>query len=553
VNLCQQLRAAIQTLEKETQRTYLTTVEGTYRTLADILAAAGRLGEAQQVLGLLKEEEYFEFVRRDAATAKQLQGRADLTSADKSALGRYEEVADKVTALGGRVEDLRVIRARTAEQEAELTNLTADLTAASKAFQVVLRQIEDEMGQTPEARDVVRELAATRGLGVDLKSLGEAVAVISTVVTDKAVWVILTTPTIQVAGKSKILAADLNRRVLALREALQDPRVDPRPLARELYSILIGPVEKDLAGAAPKTLAWSLDGTLRYLPVAALYDGKRYLVERYATAVLTLAGRSRLALEPTAARRALGVGVSQPHEGFRGLPSVPAELQAVIHEEAIEPPGKGVLPGHVLLNEAFTRQALEAGLQQGYPVVHVASHFAFQPGNATDSFLLLGDGGHLTLEDMRSSGLPMFGGVELLTLSACDTAMGGERADGREVEGFGVEAQNQGARAVIATLWPVADESTAEVMAGFYRRRQEKGLSKGEALREAQLALLQGRVEFTGERATAAAQATRSPEALAVEGRDLAKAGAPHFAVDSTRPYAHPYYWAPFILMGNWR
>lgn len=102
--------------------------------------------------------------------------------------------------------------------------------------------------------------------------------------------------------------------------------------------------------------------------------------------------------------------------------------------------------------------------------------------------------------------------MDLLTLSACDTGLGGGRDErGREIEGFGVIAQQQGAKAVLATLWPVADQSTAILMADMYGRRQSMNLTKIEALRQAQLAL------------------------------------------QSQPKYAHPYYWAPFILMGNWK
>jgi CHAT domain-containing protein len=125
----------------------------------------------------------------------------------------------------------------------------------------------------------------------------------------------------------------------------------------------------------------------------------------------------------------------------------------------------------------------------------------------------LGDGGHLSLAELKTSA-DLFGGVQLLTLSACNTGMG----DGTEVEGFGALAQRQGARAVIASLWPVADSSTKVLMQKFYRIREASpGKTKLEALREAQLELLHGSIK----------RALKSP-------------------------YAHPYYWAPFFLMGNW-
>jgi CHAT domain-containing protein len=143
-------------------------------------------------------------------------------------------------------------------------------------------------------------------------------------------------------------------------------------------------------------------------------------------------------------------------------------------------------------------------------VLRLASHFRFSPGTEANSFLLLGDGQQLTLGELRAQN-DRFDQVDLLTPSACDTALGGGRAEhGREIEGFGVIAQQQGAKAVLATLWPVADQSTASLMADTHRRRQERQLSKIEALRQAQIA-------------------------LQAQPRD-----------------SHPFCWAPFIPMGNW-
>jgi CHAT domain-containing protein/tetratricopeptide (TPR) repeat protein len=530
VNLYQGLRANIQGLSKETQRTYLKTVEGVYRELADILAGQGRLWEAEQVLELLKEEEYFEYVRRDRAMAQLLEERVDLTPAESTDLALYEKKADEIETIGHRVEELQALRNRTAEQEAELGQLNKELETANKAFQVVLRQIADDLGGALPARDVVRDLQATQGLAIDLSSLGGGITILSTVVAEKRVWVILTTPTVQVAGKTDIDEADLDRKVLAFRQTLTDPQSDPRPEAREFYDLLIKPVEGELAAAKPKMVAWMLDGMLRYLPVTALYDGERYLVERFANVELTPASRSRLELEPAATWRALGLGVSEAHEGFKPLPDVPQELQAVVHEAGS--PG-GALPGVRLLDEKFTRQALEGSRGAGYQVIHIASHFDCR-GTDEDSFLLLGDGSHLTVKDIRAEG-GLFRGVELLTLSACNTAMGEERKDGREVDGLGEYAQNQGARAVMATLWPVADVSTAELMAAFYRLKEQR-LSKAEALRQAQLTLLKGSAPPQN---TGSVRGITLPPGTTVRSQNAG--------------YSHPFYWAPFILIGNWK
>jgi CHAT domain-containing protein len=205
----------------------------------------------------------------------------------------------------------------------------------------------------------------------------------------------------------------------------------------------------------------------------------------------------------------------------------------------------GVLPGVVKLDEQFTQETMLTQLRQRPKVVHIASHFQFSPGNETNSGLLLGDGTFLSLAQIKS--LPnIFGGVDLLTLSACNTATGGSGANGKEVEGFGVLAQRQGAKAVVASLWPVADRSTKELMQDFYRSREARnGESKIAALREAQLKLLRG--EITVDPTQAAIRQITHEDTKPEEAK------RPLFKLDPKAPFAHPYYWAPFILIGNWK
>jgi CHAT domain-containing protein len=204
-----------------------------------------------------------------------------------------------------------------------------------------------------------------------------------------------------------------------------------------------------------------------------------------------------------------------------------------------------------------------AGLARRWPVVHIASHFSFRPGDETRSFLLLGDGSVLTLAEMKSQKY-LFAGVELLTLSACNTAAQQADADGREIDAFAELAQRLGANAVIATLWPLADESSPRLMREFYRNRQAGGgMMKAEALRKAQLALLRGSARFSGARK---ARKPR-PETVRIvrrngqrsEGQTRADViyveakHVPSYKRDGQKPYAHPYYWAPVILIGNLR
>jgi len=184
---------------------------------------------------------------------------------------------------------------------------------------------------------------------------------------------------------------------------------------------------------------------------------------------------------------------------------------------------------------------MKAGLRKGYPLVHIASHFQFTPGDDRKSFLLLGKG-NLPVNELRMQNR-FFRGVELLTLSACNTGMG----DGKEVEGFGVLAQRQGARGVVVTLWPVADASTSLFMQKFYQLRESEKLTKGEALRRAQLVLLKGEVQ---DEPGGGKKQRGVVVSVAQEGE---KAAAIAFTPDPKAPYSHPYYWAPFFLMGNWK
>jgi CHAT domain-containing protein len=221
------------------------------------------------------------------------------------------------------------------------------------------------------------------------------------------------------------------------------------------------------------------------------------------------------------------------------------EMHGIIREPGAQ---SGVLPGTIKLDGAFTEDAMLAELRKRNPVVHIASHFQFQPGNETNSALLLGDGKFLSMAQIKT--LPnVFAGVELLTLSACNTATGGSGANGKEVEGFGVLAQRQGAKAVLASLWPVSDTSTKLLMQDFYRLREARpDATKAEALRLAQLRLLHGETmnEVAAPRVTA-------PDRQIVHDEAQVATSKPRFTLDPEKPFAHPYYWAPFILIGNWK
>jgi CHAT domain-containing protein len=231
--------------------------------------------------------------------------------------------------------------------------------------------------------------------------------------------------------------------------------------------------------------------------------------------------------------------VTQAHPGFAPLDGARTELEAIVKSGAAS---RGILDGEVYLDGAFTQERLRRSLNN--PVLHVASHFKFNP-NEADSFLLLGDGIHLTLKEVRESAFD-FQDVDLLTLSACETAVGGA-GQGREVEGLAVTAQRKGAKGVLATLWPVADASTAALMQRVYALRESNRLTKAEALRQAQIELLEGKVKVDNAPRPIDRQMRAPPTGR--WGQTIPS--LPCTWRDAQRPYAHPYYWAPFILMGN--
>jgi CHAT domain-containing protein len=211
------------------------------------------------------------------------------------------------------------------------------------------------------------------------------------------------------------------------------------------------------------------------------------------------------------------------------------------------PGANGVLPGTILLDSEFTEKAMENQLSGRHGVVHIASHFVFKPGDDSQSYLLLAGGNqngdnqknegfHLTVAEFRDNRNLTLRHTDLLTLSACETGMTGSAGNGREVDGLGTTAQLKGAKAVISSLWPVNDASTGDLMADFYKRWAEGAgkVTKVDALRNAQLDLLLGKMK---------------PKSAGAGRGVIPETSTP----GTPSGYAHPFYWAPFVLMGNWR
>lgn len=293
--------------------------------------------------------------------------------------------------------------------------------------------------------------------------------------------------------------------------------------AATLHAWLLAPVEK-LMGGALDTLVVVPDASLRLFPFSSLRRGDRYAIEDYAIAVVPGLSFGRIGeASAPAGRRTLLAGLSQPGEVVTRLPpdllrSLSPEASADEQRSArlkrlLALPGvddeiaalRRLAPATVLLNESFTVQAFENEVSRGYGVVHVASHGVFGP-SAAETFLMAHND-IITIDRLRQmlAEAGAEGQIELLTLSACETAEGDDRAP-LGLAGAALRAQ---AGSALGSLWPVSDDATRILMEHFYRELLA-GHSKAQALRAAQLAL-RGDERFT-----------------------------------------HPFHWAPFILVGDW-
>ena len=540
VNQVQEVRGEIRGLDRDVQKSFLGSKEELYHGLASLLIDEGRLPEAQQVLDLLKEEEYKDYVRGgETDVLKPL----TLTPDEQKAEQDYQQSTTELVRVEQRWTELKGMAQRTPEQESELQSLQAQVKSANTGLNAYYGRLYNLFG-SGNGNNLLKTIKDNSVLlNQAVAGSPHTVALYTAVAKDRLNVILMSGTGPAVGRKYDISEKDLNEKIAAFEQALRSPRSDPRPAAQELYGILIGPVKKDLDQAQAQTLLWSLDGALRYVPLAALYDGKHYLVEQYNIVTFTPASFQNLQSTPNLSNvSAVAMGISRKYQdGLNPLPSVVSELDDVVKDPKVQG-AQGVLPGTILLNGQFTEKAMEDELGGQHAVVHIASHFVLEPGDDSQSYLLLagkdseGSGYHLTVADFRDDPSMDLSNTALLTLSACETGVNSLANNGREVDGLAATAQIKGAKAVLSTLWPVNDASTGELMADFYKRWAggEGKVGKAEALRQAQLDLLLGKGK---------ADAGAAGRGLSAEGDPPAAAGS----------LSHPYYWAPFVLAGNWK
>lgn len=284
---------------------------------------------------------------------------------------------------------------------------------------------------------------------------------------------------------TQISQTEVEQIVTQLRQNLVNPAAikATRTQSQQVYNWLIKPIASQLSASGVNTLVFVLDGALRNLPMSSLYDGQQYLVEKYATALSI--GLQLLDPKPLQRQQlqALTAGLTYPpqaYSDFAPLPAVKTEIE-LISETGISTTN--------LLDRQFTSKELEKKVNTTpFNVVHLATHGQFS-SRAEQTFILAADGPiNVTQFDtiLRSRDEIRSEALQLLVLSACQTAVGDKRA----ALGLAGAAVRAGARSTIASLWQIDDESTAQFVGAFYRELKEANITKAEALRRAQLQLL---------------------------------------------------------------
>ncbi len=272
-------------------------------------------------------------------------------------------------------------------------------------------------------------------------------------------------------------------------------------LSKQVYDWLITPIESQPLLKDSKTLVFVLDGLLRNIPMSALYDGEQYLIEKYA---VTLSPGLQL-MEGTSLKsnniKAVVAGISEARSGFSSLPGVKSEVKQISSK---------VNSTSTLLNDNLTEATLSGKVKNNTTnVVHLATHGQFS-SRLEDTFLLTWDG-RLNIKELsellRNRQSRQSQNIDLLVLSACDTAAG----DNRAILGLAGLAVKSGARSTIASLWPVKDKATVALMNSFYENFLKPGTTKAEALRQAQIHIMKN------------------------------------------TDFQEPFFWSAFVLVGNWQ
>jgi CHAT domain-containing protein len=491
VNVSESIRKYIRELSKEEQKFYLDTVQDRYRALANLLLKQDRIMEALQVLDLLKVQELQDFL-------KDVKGN-EITSQGIELLTEEKEFWQKFDSHNG---ELKV-----------------------ESVQYTIQQLR----QTAPAQNI--KLAAYKDLQTRLQKLGSNSALLYPLILEDRLELVLFVPNAPPISRTvKVKQTELIKVAEQFREDIQKPNslavLDP---ANKLYNWMIEPIANDLKQANITTIIYAPDGVMRHVPLAALYDGKQWLVEKYRINYITALSLTNIDPQTQQAPRILAgaftdrsgtVKIGDNNISFSSLPAALPEVENLVTN----------FPNTTkLVDKDFNRKAIESDKLNQYNIIHFATHAHLVAGSPEDSFVLLNNNEYVTLRQVKDWKLPNVG---LAVFSACQTALGGKLSSGIEIIGFGYQLQQAQARASIATLWEISDGGTQALMGKFYERMKLTS-SSAEALQQAQIDLIRSNGKSTDEK--------RAGVRITWQG----------IKPEVESQLNHPYYWAPFILIGN--
>jgi CHAT domain-containing protein/Flp pilus assembly protein TadD len=530
VNTIQSTKERIKDLDPALKKSFGASKSSVYRQLADLLLKQGRVLEAQKVLGLLKEQETVEYLR---STSQKSGGEAQLSDEEKKIWTNYQSLIGQDLQLYQQrdkiIAQIKLIPIAEREQSTDYQKLTQARDAVQqkislqiKGFDVFLKKAAASMKSLDSSR-TVENLQDDVTKYSRLLAKDKAALISPLVLPDRLELILLTPKAKPIQRTVKVTKVELDKLILRLRQNLANPGTETRSDLQQLYTWLVAPFDAEIQQLVKDktidTLVFAPDDNLRLIPMAALYDGKQYLVEKMS--VGTIDRISALANRSTPQSQMLAMGLSKAQNNFPPLSSVPEEVKNI---------GK-LYDSPVLLDERFTKANIQENLNGDQSVIlHMATHGSFGI-NKDNTFILLFNG-KLSLDDLKALELR---NVSLLTFSACETAAN----DGRSGKGLAAAAEASGAQSVLGSLWSVNDASTSQLMQQFYTNLKA-GMPKAEALRQAQLTLIQGQQSANGQ------INNRGGLGVVSNGKTIGTA-------TTAATFSDPFYWAPFILIGDWR
>ncbi len=516
INVREAIRKDISKLDKDIQKSYLATVEYTYRDLADLLLKQDRILEAQQVLDLLKVEELNEYLRTPTRSSQTEQG-TELRNQEKTFIALALELDDlqkrKLANNITTAEQERLNKLVKSEQEQQnqfIAFLDSD-PVQTLVEELRLKERQQNVDITNNFQNLRTDILAQHPNAVLLYPL---------ILEDRLELILITAKTTPIRRTINIKREKLNEEIVDFLAGLRDASSqDVKKPAQQLHIWLIKPFETELAELKIDTIIYAPDGQLRYVPLAALHDGKQWLIEKYRVNNITAASLTKFNKPPIATPKIFaGAFGNVNKQGFSGLPATLTEVKKIANR----------FPNTTTLIEtAFTKE-LTTTHSNSYTILHLATHGQLSTGDPKDSFIIFGDGEKATIKDIRKWALT---NVDLVVLSACQSGLGAKLGSGVEILGLGYQMQAAGARVAIASLWKVDDAGTQALMDAFYAELKKGDISIVEALRRAQIAMINSDKKGTDSSDRAGVRVVGT--------------------VPTSSTLSHPYYWSAFFAIGN--